>query len=284
MPKLVRAAEKHDNNRPVVAPGDSTLPLTYFQLLRLQAGESVTLDVPSCELLCVVLSGRADIAACAQEFKNVGKRADIWDGPADSVYCGTCPRVTVRSLRDGTEVAVAGGACNQPFAPFRITPEEVQVVEVGSKETHSRRKIYHILGQNGAGRAGNLLVSELYGDEGSWSGYPPHKHDRENLPEESDSEELYHYRYRPESGFGAQFCYADDGGGNTPTAVMTRHGDTFLIDRGYHPTVRAPGAEGYVFTIIVGRNQRSMVQFFEPSHRHMMGKIPGIQAMRDKFK
>jgi 5-deoxy-glucuronate isomerase len=283
MPQLLRARPKPDN-RPIVEPGSGTLPLTYFQLLHLRSGESITLDVPSCELLCTVLSGRADIAACAQEFKNVGHRANIWDGPADSVYCGTCPRVTVRALRDGTEIAVAGGVCTQPFAPFRIMPEEVQVVDVGSKDTHSRRKICHILGQNGAGRAGNLLVSELYGDEGSWSGYPPHKHDRERPPEETDFEELYHYRYRPEHGFGAQFCYADDGGGAEPAVVMTRHGDTFLIDRGYHPTVRAPGHEGYVFTVLVGRHQRSMIQYFDPTHRDMMSRIPGIQGMRDKFK
>ncbi|NBW88286.1 MAG: hypothetical protein EBR23_16010 [Planctomycetia bacterium] len=135
-----------------------------------------------------------------------------------------------------------------------------------------------------AGRAGNLLVSELYGDEGCWSGYPPHKHDTENPPEETAFEEIYHYRYRPETGFGAQFRYEDDGGGADPEVVMTRHGDTFCVDRGYHPTLRAPGHEGYIFTILVGRHQRSLVQSFEPTHRHLMDKIPGIQAMRDKFK
>jgi 5-deoxy-glucuronate isomerase len=238
--------------------------------------------VPSCELLCVVLSGRAAIAACATEFKNVGRRADVWDGPADSVYCGTCPRVTLRGQRDGTEIAVAGGLCEQPFAPFRISPEEVETVEVGSRETHSRRRIVHVLGQNGAGRSGRLLVSELYGDDGCWSGYPPHKHDTEAPPEETDFEEIYHYRFRPETGFGAQFCY--DGNGAEPQVAMIRHGDTFLIDRGYHPTVRAPGYEGYVLTILVGRKQRSLVQNFEPQHRHLMEKIPGIQAMRDKFR
>src|SRR4051812_585503 len=280
MPQLIRARD--NRNAPIVQPGRGGLPLTYFNLLRLRAGEAITLDVPTCEILCVVLSGRADIAACAQEFKNVGQRANIWDGPADSVYCGTCPRVTVRAMRDGTEVAVAGGVCATPFAPFRITPDEVQMVEVGSKETHSRRRIFHILGQNAVGRAGNLLVSELLGDDGCWSGYPPHKHDTERPPEETDFEEIYHYRYRPENGFGAQFCYAADG--HEPVVNMTRHGDTFLIDRGYHPTVRAPGHEGYIFTILVGRHQRSLVQSFEPAHAHLMAKIPGIQAMRDKFK
>jgi 5-deoxy-glucuronate isomerase len=282
MSLLLRAPRHH--NAPLVAPGRGPLALSYFHLLQLRAGESATLDVPSCELLCVVLSGCADIAAGAQEFKHVGRRADIWDGPADSVYCGTCPRVTVRATRDGTEVAVAGAVCATPFAPFRIAPEDVQMVEVGSRATHSRRRIFHILGQNAAGRAGNLLVSELYGDDGCWSGYPPHKHDTERPPEETDFEEIYHYRYRPESGFGAQFCYRENGGGDEPRVVMTRHGDTFCIDRGYHPTVRAPGHEGYIFTILVGRHQRSLVQHFEPAHTHLMAKIPGIQAMRDKFK
>ena len=285
MPQLLRARDNH--NQPLVEPRHGPLTLCYFNLLRLRAGESHTVDEPRCELLCVVLSGRADIAAGAQEFENIGRRRNIWDGPADSVYCGTCPRVTIRALRDGTEVAIAGGVCSRPFAPFRVTPEEVEMVEVGSLDTHSRRRIFHILGQNAAGRAGNLLVSELRGDAGCWSGYPPHKHDTENPPEETDFEEIYHYRYQPENGFGAQFCYEEPPNGREaapPQAVMTRHGDTFLIDRGYHPTLRAPGYEGYILTILVGRHQRSLIQSFEPQHRPLMAKIPGIQAMRDKFK
>lgn len=281
MPQLLRARD--NRNQPLIEPASGPLALTYFNLLRLRAGESHTLSVPGCELLCVVLSGQAEIAAGGTSFSRVGRRADIWEGPADSVYCGTSPRVTVRALRDGTEIAVAGGVCAQPFAPFRVTPEEVEMVEVGSADTHSRRRIFHILGQNAAGRAGNLLVSELMGEAGCWSGYPPHKHDTETPPEETDFEETYHYRYRPENGFGAQFCYTDPDQ-TEPKVVMTRHGDTFLIDRGYHPTVRAPGHEGYIFTILVGRHQRSLIQNFEPQHRHLMAKIPGIQAMRDKFR
>jgi 5-deoxy-glucuronate isomerase len=280
MPKLIRARD--NRHAPIVEPGAGDATLTYFNLLKLRSGEAVTLDVPRCELLCVVLSGRADIAACAQEFKNIGRRADIWDGPADSVYCGTCPRVTVRALRDGTEVAVAGGRCEQPFTPFRITPEEVEMVEVGSKETHARRRIFHILGQNARGRAGCLLVSELLADDGCWSGYPPHKHDTERPPDETDFEEIYHYRFRPETGFGAQLCYGAKG--EEPLAAMTRHGDTFVVDRGYHPTVTSPGHDGYIFTVLVGRKQRSLVQYFDPKHAHLTNKIPGIQAMRDKFK
>jgi 5-deoxy-glucuronate isomerase len=280
MPKLLHARD--NRNSPIVEPGRDGITLSYLNLLRLESGMAHTVEAPSCELLCVVLSGRADIAAGAREFKNVGRRADVWGGPADAVYCGTCPRLTVRALRDRTEVAIAGGLCEQPFAPFRITPEEVEMVDVGSRETHSHRRIFHVLGQNAAGRAGRLLVSELYADDGCWSGFPPHKHDTERPPEETDFEEIYHYRYRPETGFGAQFCY--DGDGGRPMVEMTRHRDTFLIDRGYHPTATSPGYQAYIFTVLVGRKQRSLVQSFEPRHRHLMASIPGIAAMREKFR
>jgi 5-deoxy-glucuronate isomerase len=279
MPLHLRA--RPNANQPIIAAGQSLTDLCYFNLLHLKAGESARIEVPHFETLFVVLSGQADITVGDELFSGVGQRRDLWSGQADSVYAGTGRAVMVTGRADATEVAVAGGRCDRTFAAYRILPAEVQMVEVGSAATHSRRRIFHILGQNGNGRAGNLLVSELYADPGCWSGYPPHKHDTEQPPEETDFQEIYHYRFRPETGFGGQYCYLP---GSEPTVVMTRHGDTFLVDRGYHPTVTSPGHEEYIFTILVGRHQRSLVQSFEPIHRPLMDAIPGIQAMRDKFK
>lgn len=280
MPRLIRAHFPAASTI-VVPAGESPVDLCHFQLLRLEVEKEARVRVPGFETLFVVLSGCADIAVGRERFDGVGRRADIWSGCADSVYAGTDQEVIVTARLPGTEVAVAGGKCARAFTPFRIPPEEVEMVDVGSAATHSRRRIFHLLGQRAAGRAGNLLVSELYADPGCWSGYPPHKHDAERPPEETDFQEVYHYRFRPESGFGAQFCYLPDG---TAEAVMTRHGDTFLVDRGYHPTAASPGHEGYIFTILAGRHQRSLIQHFDPAHRHLMAAIPGLQAMRDKFK
>jgi len=65
---------------------------------------------------------------------------------------------------------------------------------------------------------------------------------------------------------------------------MTRDGDTFAFSAGYHPTVTSPCHESYVFTILVGKTQRSLIQNFEPVHRQLMDRIRGIAAMRAKFK
>ena len=144
------------------------------------------------------------------------------------------------------------------------------MVEVGSPDTHSHRRICHILGRNGLGRTGSLLVSELYADAGCWSGYPPHKHDTDRGSLETDHEELYHFRYDPGTGFGVQVCY--DAGENSE-CFLVRDGDTMLIDRGYHPTVTSPGHRAYIFTILVGRTNVGSIQLFDLVMKHLTSLI-----------
>lgn len=250
-------------------------------MVRLAAGETISAAQPNFELLVVVLSGQAQVQVDNTDFGAVGGRDSIWQGKADSGYAGTNCSIKVTGVTADSEVAIAGGYCEDSFGPFRITPDNVESVEVGSEDTHTKRSIFHILGQNGNGRAGNLLVSELYAAPGCWSGYPPHKHDEDNMPHESAFEEIYHYRFDPETGFGGQYHYRP---GETPSVAMTTHRSTFVVDDGYHPTSTSPGHRGYIFTILVGKSQRSLVQCFEEKHRPLFDLIPGLQAMRAKFK
>ena len=273
---------RHENeNRALVGPEPGVLSLVYFNLVRLNRREQFVQTVPGFEAVLVVMSGNCNIEVDGELFPDVGRRQDIWSGNADSVYAPSGARVLVVSNADGTEIAVAGGRCETRFKAFRVLPEEVEKVDVGSRETHSHRRIFHILGHNAAGRAGNLLVSELYADGGCWAGYPPHKHDTENPPEETQFEELYHYRFRPKNGFGSVLLFDEDG---TSEAYVTRHGDTFLIPKGYHPGVTSPGHEEYIFAILVGKHQRSLVQNFKDEYRYLISAIPGINEMREKFK
>ena len=279
MPELIRNFD--NRNQPIVDGKKGILSLTYFNLLRLRKGQDFQQKVDGFETLYVVLEGNCDIEVNGVRFENVGRRKDFWSGKADSVYATTGAIVNIRSNHDEIEIAVAGGHSNQEFPPFRIFPEEVDMVDVGSNETKTRRRIFHILGQNAVGRAGNLLVSELYADEGCWCGYPPHKHDEERGTEETAFEELYHYRFHPETGFGAQVVFQPDG---SSQCFMTHNGDTVLLDRGYHPAVTSPGHAGYIFTILVGKYQRSLIQHFSEDYHYLMNKFPGLKAMRDKFK
>lgn len=279
MARLIPSQDKR--NQPIVGTDDETLSLITFRLLSLAKGETFTLDAEDSERCFVPLSGRADIQVGGETFAAVGGRADVFSGLADSVYSPSRCKVTLIAL-EPAEIAVAGARVPEDdvFTAFRIPPEEVEEVDVGSPDTHSRRRIRHILGQRQNGRVGRLLVSELYADPGCWSGYPPHKHDTDDGTEETDHEELYHYRFDPPSGFGTQSCYND---GEKPVVHLTRNGDTFCLDRGYHPTSTSPGYRGYIFTILAGRTQRGLIQRFETQHQHLIQAIPGIQDMREAF-
>jgi 5-deoxy-glucuronate isomerase len=273
---LIRAFD--NENRPVFA-GNAPVDVIYFNLIKLAAAEVYKYRLPQFETVAVPMSGTCDVTIDGEVFLNLGGRLNVWDGKADSIYAGPNADIVIVA-RSACEIAIAGGLWDGPTAAFRIRPEEVDVVDVGSNETKSRRRIFHILGQNGAGRAGNLLVSELYADEGCWSGYPPHKHDTDQ-PGETAHQELYHWRFDPPNGFGAQLWYTTDG---DTTAYITRHGDTFAFSTGYHPTVTSPYHKSYIFTILVGKTQRSLIQNFDSTYRQLMDRIPGIAAMRQKFK
>lgn len=279
MNRLIRAND--NKNKPIIECDNPIVPHSYFNLVRLDRGQRYEYQLENHETVAVVLQGNCDILVDGNRYEDVGSRKDIWSGKADSVYAGTGDEVTIEARQDHTEIAIAGGTSEVHYDSFRIPPQAVELVEVGSGATKSHRRIFHILGHNGEGKAGNLLVSELYCEEGCWSGYPPHKHDEEKLPEESEFEETYHYRFDPDNGFGGQFCYRD---GKVAEGYLTRSGDTFCFSKGYHPTVTSPGHSEYIFTILVGINQRSLVQNFEEKYRYMMDRIPGIDTMIDKFK
>ena len=279
MPSVIRC---YDNkNQPLIDRKNKLLKRTYFNILRLKKGQTFELKLPGFETVCVVLSGSADIISAGVKFGAVGKRKNIWDGRADSVYVPSGAEAKVTCRTAAAEIAIAGGKCDKVYEPFRVKPEEEIEVEVGSLATHSRRRIQHILGKNAEGRNGNLLVSELYADPGCWSGYPPHKHDTDDGKKETAFEEVYHFRFNPANGFGAEIIYQPDG---KEDLYLTRNGDTVLIDKGYHPTVTSPGHAEYVFTILVGHTTRSLVQNFKEEYRYLTKVIPGVKGMVDNFK
>ena len=278
MPDFIKQYD--NNNQPIVDDSSDCLSITYFNLVKLKAGEHYETSMDLHESVWVVLSGNCDIKVDNRSFLNVGKRKDIWSGLAESVYAPMQSKVAVMANSD-LEIAIGGGKYEKKLEPFFISQEDVMMVDVGSSETKSHRQIFHILGQHHKDRSGRLLISELWAEEGCWSGYPPHKHDTDSLPEETDFEEVYHYRFNPTNGFGGQYLMLQDG---TEKCFVTRNEDTFAFEQGYHPTSTSPGHTGYIFTILVGRTEKSLIQNFKNEHRHLMDTIPGIGDMRNMFK
>ncbi len=277
--------EPHDNkNRPIVDIGNADVPLVYFNHVKLKKGESHNYRLENHETVMSVVYGTIDITVDDENFNTVGKRKSLWEGKPEGVYAGKDAEVSFTAVSEnGAEVYVAGGKIETKYPPFYVNQEEVDKVQYGSDDTKTHRKIFHVLGKNGDGRSGRLLVSELFTvGAGGWSGFPPHKHDEDRHPIETRFEEVYQFRFNPPHGFGAQFLYPEDDSYGPVYHVKDQ--STIKIDRGYHPSVAAPGYEMYYFTIIVGESHRSLIQYFHPDHAYQLETIPGIRDMINHFK
>ncbi|CAM4037278.1 5-deoxy-glucuronate isomerase [Palleronia rufa] len=275
----------HDNrNRPIVDAGHDLVPLNYFNIVKLTQGESFDYEVPGYETCVVPATGTVDVEVGGKTFESLGKRTrDVWDGEPEGVYApvGATVRITCRS--DATETFVAGARYDRVLEPFDVRADQIDLVQYGSDDTKTHRKIKHILGANQHDRVGRLLVSELYTvGQGGWSGFPSHKHDTDRLPEETRHDETYNFRFRPDYGSGLQMLQRQE---NEPgDAYHIVNGSTVLIDKGYHPCAVLPGYEMYYFTILGGLSQRSLKQYFQPTHAEQLKTIPGIMDMVAKFK
>ena len=275
----------YDNkNQPIVDVDSAAVPLNYFNIVKLKKGQAFEFQVPGYETCVVPATGSADVDVGGESFPNLGNRgADVWDGEPEGVYAPVGANVTLVCTSDSAEIFVAGAKYDRVLDPFDVRALDIGLVQYGSDDTKTHRKIKHILGQKQRGRVGRLLVSELFTvGQGGWSGFPSHKHDTDRLPHETRHDETYNFRFRPSHGSGVQMLQRHD---NAPgDAYHIVDGSTICLDKGYHPCAVLPGYEMYYFTILGGFSQRPLVQFFQPTHADQIETIPGIKDMIAKFK
>ena len=273
-----------NKNKPIVDVNDSRVPLNFFNIVKLTTDQSFEYLTPGYETCIVPATGTINIDVEGQNFDSIGKRTtDVWDGDPEGVYVPSNIKASISSITNKAEIFIAGAKYDKTLTPFAVRSNELDVVQYGSDDTKTHRKIKHILGSNQHDKVGRLLCNELYTvGQGGWSGFPPHKHDTDRLPDETRHDETYNYRFRPNNGFGFQlFQQVGDKVGKSEHIV---DGSTVIIDKGYHPCVVAPGYEMYYFTILGGLSQRSLVQFFQPEHAYQLETIPGIKDMIAKYK
>ena len=271
-------------NKPIVDIDNEFVPLNYFNIIKLKKGEVFDYSISGYETCIVPATGTVSVDIEGKTFDQLGNRGvDVWDGEPEGVYAPVGAKVRIVCQSEKTETFIAGAKYDKVLEPFDVRKTEIDLVQYGSDETKTHRKIKHILGANQHGKVGRLLVSELYTvGQGGWSGFPSHKHDTDQLPNETRHDETYNFRFRPNYGSGLQMLQRED---NEPgDAYHIMDGSTMLIDKGYHPCAVLPGYEMYYFTILGGLSQRSLKQYFQPTHEEQLHTIPGIMDMVAKFK
>ena len=150
------------------------------------------------------------------------------------------------SARSAAEIGIANAPGGGRLPPRLIDPATMKrsVRGLGS----NTRYVRDILPETEP--AANLLVVEVRTPSGHSSSYPPHKHDRDDPPNETSLEETYYHRLNPPQGFAFQRVYTDDRSLDEACAVEDH--DVVMVPRGYHPVVVPHGYESYYLNVMAG--------------------------------
>jgi 5-deoxy-glucuronate isomerase len=260
------ARGRHDGRDIVtVTPESAQWHYVGFSAKRLPRGERLTFDTGTTEVCIVVLTGVVSVATPEQTWREIGERRSVF--AYQSPYAVYVPPYTTVAIEanDDAEVAVASAPAQGQYEARLIEPGSMTRSTRGSRS--NARFVCDILPQSEP--AESLLVVEVLTPAGHSSSYPPHKHDRDAIPEESVLEETYYHRIDPPQGFGFQRVYTDDR--DLDEVFVVEDHDVVMVPRGYHPVVMPHGYEGYYLNVMAGP-QRVWHFKNDPAHEWMLAK------------
>jgi 5-deoxy-glucuronate isomerase len=247
-----------------VTPQSAGWRYVGFSAHRLIAGEAMTIDRSSDEVCVVVLAGTISVRQRdGERWTHIGERRDVFDDAAPyAVYLpqGRDVEITAHTAAE-IGVASAPGPGNAPARA--IEPAQMKRFARGSGL--NERHVCDILPQSAP--ALHLLVVEVRTPAGHSSSYPPHKHDTDNLPQESSLEETYYHRLNPAQGFAFQRVYTDDR--SLDEALAVEDHDVVLVPRGYHPVVVPYGYDSYYLNVMAGPRREWHFRN-DPAHEWML--------------
>ena len=235
-----------------ITPESAGWEYVGFEVFMLKSGESLEQKTGVREVCLVLVSGKANIKTHHESWDNLGERLSVFDSksiavgkPPYAVYVPNNDKFVIEALTD-LELAVCSAPGLGNFPARLITPEDM-TYETRGHRTNTRH-VCNILPETAD--ADNLLVVEVITPNGNWSSYPPHKHEADNLPQESALEETYYHRLNPPQGFAFQRVYTDD---LSLDETMTVHDhDVVMVPRGYHPVGAPHGYDLYYLNVMAG--------------------------------
>ncbi|OXS54670.1 5-deoxy-glucuronate isomerase [Cohnella sp. CIP 111063] len=271
MSKLIvkpRPAPDDEGNVLRITPESAGWAHVGFEVYRLEPGATLRRATEEREACLVLLGGVADVTTSSgSQWQRIGRRMSVFEKiPPFSVYVPSGDEFTL-TARSELRLAVCWAPGMGSAEARLISPEQTAVEHRGEGVT--ARLIHHILPETEA--ADSLLVVEVFTPAGHWSSFPPHKHDRDALPDESLLEETYYYEVSPKQGFAVQRVYTDDRSLDETLAV--NDGEVVLVPEGYHPVSAPPGYEVYYLNVMAGPRRTWRIAN-DPAHAWLVPGAP----------
>ena len=259
---LLHPDPSSDGVRHRITPESAGWRYVGFEMRAMTRGARAALATGAREICVVALSGRMRVTTDDFDSGPIGERADVFSGLPWSVYAPPQAEVVIEAVED-CEIAICSAPGVGRYPARLIAPGDVETLTRGKGS--NTRHVRNILSETAT--AESLLVVEVITPSGNWSSYPPHKHDRDALPDESYLEETYYHRLFPSQGFALQRVYTDDRSLDETMAVAD--GDVVLVPRGYHPVGASHGYDLYYLNVMAG--PKRVWRFHnDPAHEWLM--------------
>lgn len=246
-----------------VTPQSAGWRYVGFAVHKLAEGQEVSAATGDREVCLVLISGVARISAGGADLGEMGGRMSPFEGKPAAVYVpgNSAWKVTASGP---VELAVCSAPALSERAVTVIAPDAMSQETRGTGT--NTRYVTNILPETD-GVADSLLVVEVITPGGHTSSYPPHKHDRDALPEESYLEETYYHRLNPPQGFAFQRVYTDDR--SLDETLLIEDGVTTLVPKGYHPCAAIHGYDLYYLNVMAGPHR--VWRFYnQPEHEWLL--------------
>ena len=125
-----------NQNKAVIDIHNAHVPLTYFNIVKLQKGESFSYQIPGYETCIVPATGCVDVDVGETEFSGIGNREfDVWDGEPECIYIPCNQEAKIKCISRNCELFIAGAKYDKILEPFVIRSNEIDLVQYGSDET-----------------------------------------------------------------------------------------------------------------------------------------------------
>lgn len=229
--------------------GECSLKKLEFGMIELGEGESLSFDTQDKETAFIVLEGHCKVAFEDTIWESIGNRSSVFENrKAECFYMPRKMQFTITGL-DAVKIAVCATPAREDTRPQLLKEDHAVLKMLG--EPPYQRETSFLIDQNTNARI--LTIGEAYVTPGNWAGFPPHKHDEDDMPRECIAEEIYYFLFRPKQGFAVQCVYTSDG--TLDEAYRVKQDELVEFPRGYHTTVSIPGYETYFLWIMAGDHQ-----------------------------
>ena len=256
--------------------GEYKMALTKFGLIKLAKGTTFEDATGEMEVALVLMGGNFKAEGEGWSFEVTDGRKSPFTGKPHCLYMPHHTKYVITALSD-VELAYNGSPATRDTAkPTLIRPEDTRHIALGKDNWTRTSEI--ILDEKFDSE--HFYIGEGMIPSGNWSGYPSHRHDVNNPPNELDMEETYFYLFdkvgagagEPNEGFGFQSVYTPAGvaakkfGERLNEAYRVENYDTVAIAEGYHPLAGAPGYNMYYLWTMAGDQGRGLISSMDPAH------------------